>query len=128
MFHLCGNRMTLHRGIAWALVALGVLHLVLGVVWFWEVWLRVAHDGFFDAIDPWMDRNAAFWFTYQALPLLLVGVLCLRLLRDTGRPLPRSIGWWLLGFGALGTFFMPASGFILLALSGMLALFPVRSA
>jgi Family of unknown function (DUF6463) len=119
--------MALHRGIAWALIALGVVQLFLGVYWSWEVWVRVAQDGLFDAIDPWMDRNAAFWFTYLSLPVMFSGVICLRLLRDTGRPLPRVVGYWLLGLGALGTVFMPASGFFLLLIFGGLALLPVES-
>jgi hypothetical protein len=119
--------MTLHRAIAWALIALGAVHLVLGITWFWDVWVRVAHDGLFDAVDPWMDRNAAFWFTYLSLPVMLAGVLCLRLLKDTGRPLPHSIAYWLLGLGGIGTFLMPASGFIFLVLFGALALLPVKA-
>ena len=119
--------MTLHRSIAWALVALGALHLVLGIYWSWEVWVRIARDGFFDAIDPWMDRNAAFWFTYLSLPIMFAGALCLRLLKDTGKPLPRSVGLWLLILGAIGTFFMPASGFIFLLILGALALLPVKA-
>jgi hypothetical protein len=119
--------MTLHRGIAWALVALGALHLGLGITWSWDVWVRIARDGFFDAIDPWMDRNAAFWFTYLGLPIMFVGVLCLRLLKATGRPLPRSVAVWLLGLGAVGTFFMPASGFFFLVILGALALLPART-
>jgi len=119
--------MALHRGVAWALVALGIIHLILGITWSWEVWVRVARDGFFDAIDPWMDRNAAFWFTYLSLPFVFAGVLCLRLLKDTGKPLPRSVGLWLLALGALGTFFMPASGFIFLFILGALVLIPVRA-
>jgi hypothetical protein len=119
--------MTLHRSIAWALVALGVLHLVLGIIWSWEVWIRIAQDGFFDAIDPWMDRNAAFWFTYLSLPLVFGGVLCLQLLKQTRRPLPRSVGLWLLGLGAVGSFFMPASGLVFMMLLGGMALLPVKS-
>ena len=118
--------MTLHRSIAGTLVALGVLHLVLGIYWSWEVWVRVAHEGFFDAIDPWMDRNAAFWFTYLSLPIIFAGVLCLRLLKDTGKPLPRSVSLWLVGLGAIGAFFMPASGFVILIILGALALLPVK--
>lgn len=120
-------RMTLHRGISWALVALGALHLALGIYWSWEVWARIVSDGFFDAIDPWMDRNAAFWFTYLSLPIMFAGVLCLQLLKDTGKPLPRVVGFWLLGMGAVGTFLMPASGFGLLVILGVLALLPVRN-
>lgn len=119
--------MALHRGIAWALIALGAIQCALGIYWSWEVWVRVANDGFFDAIDPWMDRNAAFWFAYLGLPLIFSGVLCVRLLRDTGRPLPQSTGCWLLGLGAVGTFLMPASGLILLAIFGILILLPVRA-
>jgi len=119
--------MTLHRGIAWALVALGALHVVLGIYWSWEVWVRIANDGLFDAIDPWMDRNAAFWFTYLSLPIMFAGVLCLRLLKDTGKPLPRSVGLWLVALGAIGVFFMPASGFIVLVILGVLVLLPVRA-
>lgn len=119
--------MTLHRSIAWALVALGVSQLILGVSWSWEVWVRVAHDGFFDAIDPWMDRNAAFWFAYLGLPIIFSGALCLRLLKDTGRPLPRGVGIWMLCLGAIGTLFIPASGLIFLAVLGALVLLPVKT-
>jgi hypothetical protein len=118
--------MTLHRGIAWALVALGAFHLALSIVWSWEVWERVARDGFFDSIDPWMDRNAAFWFTYLSLPLLFAGALCLRYLKDTGTPLPHSVGYWLLAIGVVSAFFMPASWLGLLAVLGVLVLLPVR--
>lgn len=118
--------MTLHRGIAWALVALGAIQFVLGISWSWEVWVRVAHDGLFDAIDPWMDRNAAFWSAYLSLPIMFAGALCLRLLKETGRPLPRSVGLWLLGLGVVGTFFMPASGFVFLVVLGALTLLRVK--
>ena len=119
--------MTLHRSIAWALVALGALHLVLGIYWSWEVWVRIARDGSFDAIDPWMDRNAAFWFTYLGLPIMFAGALCLRLLKDTAKPLPPTVAYWLLILGAIGTFFMPASGLVFLLILGALALVPVNA-
>lgn len=97
------------------LVATGVLHLLVGLVSYAGPLGAIVRDGLFNAVvpnpaAPAFDRDAAFWFMFFGVMLLLLGGLVHWAQARTGT-LPAFLGWSLLGIGAVGVILMPASGF-----------------
>lgn len=92
-------------------IAVGVLHELVGVALGWEHLVDIAVAGGFNTVtddQPW--RMAIFWFEAFGLLLALVGMAWHHVERQ-GLALPRS---WAIGLalvGLIGVFFMPASGF-----------------
>ena len=104
-----------------SLIAIGILHTVIGVLAFGAPLAHIARDGFFNAVDPHPDRQAAFWFLLTGALLVILGQSTCWTQSRTGT-VPRSLGWGLLGISLLGVILMPASGFWLLLMPAWLAL------
>ena len=92
------------------LVATGILHNVVGLLIFSPILGDIARAGFFNSIDPHMDRNAAFWFLGFGFMLMLMGAAIHWMHEQTGE-VPAFMGWALLAIGLIGVMMMPASGF-----------------
>ena len=95
------------------LMAIGVLHLLAGPIFYPQPLAAIAQDGFFNTVNPnpaQFDREAAFWWTVSGVMLLILGSLVHWAQAQTGR-LPAFFGWALLASGVAGVILMPASGF-----------------
>lgn len=92
------------------LIATGILHNFIGIVLFSPILGDILQAGVFNSIDPHFDRNAAFWFLFGGLMMVLLGMMVQWMYQQTGT-VPAFIGWWLLAIGVIGVIMMPASGF-----------------
>lgn len=115
--------MKLWKYVGVILMVLGVAHLLFALAIDWQVWARIAGDGFLNAIDPHVDRNSAFWFLSLGLFTLPLGYLCDWTIRTRNAPLPAFMGWWFVILGVFGAFFVPVSGFWTLIALGLIVLF-----
>ena len=81
---------------------------------------QIAEAGVIDSIDPYPERQSAFWYLMTGVSLLALGELARWTVRETGR-VPARLGGWLVGMAVTGIVFMPASGFWLVAALGVIA-------
>lgn len=112
-----------NRSLRWLprlIVGTAVVHIGLGLAL--ETPLReIADAGVVDSIDGYPERESAFWYLLTGAFLFALGELARWTARETGR-VPARLGVWLIGIGATGIVFMPASGFWLIAGLGVVAL------
>ena len=116
-----------NRSLRWVprlIVGTAVVHVAAGLAF--ETPIReIADAGVVDSIDPYAERQAAFWYFMTGVSLLALGELARWTVRETGR-VPARLGGWLIGIAATGIVFMPASGFWLVAAVGVIALHAAR--
>lgn len=72
--------------------------------------LDVLRHGWFDAVEPQLDRMVVVWFLFFGFALALFGAL-LRWLEQRSINAPRGFAFALAGLCALGISLMPVSGF-----------------
>ena len=117
----------MNRSLRWLprlIVGTAVIHIAAGLA-LETPFGEIADAGFIDSIDPYPERQAAFWYLMTGVSLLALGELARWTVRETGR-VPARLGGWLIGMGVTGIVFMPASGFWLVAALGLLALRAAR--
>lgn len=91
-------------------IAIGVLHTVVGLA-LGAVPLRgIAADGYVGAVESSFDRMAIFWFLAFGLALMLAGE-AFRAMERSGERVPARLGWMLAAISLLGAAAIPASGF-----------------
>ncbi len=115
----------MERYVGKLLLATAVVHLVVGGAAAAGPLAAVGRAGVVNAVEPHPGRMAAVWFMLFGILLGLLGRLTDWAQAERGR-LPASLGWGLLGLGALGAALMPASGFWLALPQGLLALRAAR--
>lgn len=71
---------------------IGVAHVIFALVIAWDIWVKIAGDGFFNAIGKGLDRSVAFWFMYLGIAFIPLGHLCQWLIKKRNAPLPRLVG------------------------------------
>lgn len=91
--------------------ATGVIHTVVGLAIGTEGYMPIVRDGFVNAVGDDIGRNFSFWFLVLGVFIIFAGLLMQRYIKDTGRPAPRSLGWFLLIFAAIGCVMAPVTGF-----------------
>lgn len=94
---------------AWAIVALGLAHLVFGLVRFRAPLAEAVDAGFIGQFRQSEARRAAFWFLMCAPLLVLAGHLALRAIAAGDAGVLRVIGFYALGSSLVGVAAFPAS-------------------
>lgn len=115
------------RASGYLLIAISILHVGVGIWSYAEPITGIWQDGFFNVVDPYVDRQAAFWFMMAAPLFFAVGQLCCWA-QAQNITLPASLGWNLLAVSTVGAVLMPISGFWLLMLPAFLILVASRQA
>ena len=95
------------------LIAIGIIHIIGNIVYYFEPWSDIVRNGVFNAVDPHFDRGAAFWMLMLSPFVFTLGQFCFWAEEHNVR-LPGFMGWNLLITSAFGAFMMPISGFWLL--------------
>lgn len=104
--------------------AVAVVHIAYGFAML-TPFGEIADAKIVDSIDGYAERESAFWYLMSGAGWLALGELARWALRETGR-IPARFGGWLVGMGVTGIVFMPASGFWLMAVLGVIALRAAR--
>lgn len=95
----------------YSLIAIALLHQVVGLVFYQTALAEILNAGIFNSINPpYWDRDAAFWFLMFGGLFLLLGMLLQWVIEKTGE-IPSFLGWGILLISLIGVFLMPASGF-----------------
>ncbi|EJE48531.1 hypothetical protein PMI14_07053 [Acidovorax sp. CF316] len=106
---------------ACSLLALGVLHIAMGLVRFKQPFLAALSDGLLDAFKTDDSRRLAFWFTLLGPVLMLCGHLALRAAANGDVHTLGLIGLYLLVAALVGIAAFPASPlWALLVVAGVL--------
>lgn len=120
------------RVTGYLLIAISVIHVLVGVWLFAEPLADIIRNGVFntvapDPFTPYFDREDAFWFMIAAPLLFTLGQLCCwaEAQRIT---LPAFLGWNLLAISLVGVLIEPISGFWLLIPPAILILIGSRTA
>ena len=95
----------------WALVVLGVLHVVMGLVRFRESFAAVWREGVIGKFKKDDARRVAFWFTIVGPLMIAVGHLGVRAVYAADFEVVRIIGIYLFVTSALGVIAFPKSPF-----------------
>jgi len=85
----------------------------------------IADDGFVDAVEGDVERGATFWFLAFGVVWFTLGHLTHWVVRRTGQ-VPALVGWWTIGLTVPSLILLPASGFWLALVVGVLALVAAR--
>lgn len=105
---------------AWTLFALGLAHIVFGLLRFRQPLLGALQDGFFGQFSM-PERRAAFWFLLAGPLLMLMGQMAVQAVDKGQLDLLRLIGFYLLPASVIGVAAFPASPlWALLLLSALL--------
>lgn len=89
----------------------GLLHIVVGVIIFWNPLKDIAAAGIFNAIGHDYEKTAAVWFLFSGFFILIGALLMGWVVKTKGLVLPKSVGWYLLAISVTGVILMPVSGF-----------------
>ena len=93
------------------LVAVAVIHTALVGAVFAPQFAALAREGVVNAVGTDAQGGLAVWCALFGLLLLVLGLTIHACERACPGPLPRVLGWSLLGLTAVGVVLMPASGF-----------------
>ncbi|GAB5491778.1 MAG: DUF6463 family protein [Phototrophicaceae bacterium] len=93
------------------LMAIAVLHEVVGLFVYSTPLQDIFQAGFFNTINPpYWERDAAFWFLMFGVTLFLMGWIAQWMLNNIGI-IPKFFSFGLLIMCIIGVMMMPASGF-----------------
>jgi hypothetical protein len=118
------------------MIGTGIIHNAIGFFMMSEVLKDFLKEGFINTVNVQHDRNAVFWFLFSGFMMMFSGVLMNSFIKNTGNPVSRTIGWFLLLLTVTGCVMMPVSGFwivvpqaliIILAKSGQMVTKPVNA-
>ena len=92
-----------------SLIIIGIIHTIFGLGVGYGIFGEMIREGLFNTVVEQFERNAAFWFLYAGLVLILLGLLLDWCERTFGAT-PRFLGWGLLALTVPGVVIMPQSG------------------
>ncbi len=101
----------LKRHIGTLFIATGLIHVISGIVSYYQPVVDMLQSGLFNSIQQQDDRELAFWYFMLGLFIMIVGHMMNWLVRKHGLQLPASVGWYLAMFSLAGIIIMPDSGF-----------------
>lgn len=97
------------RGIAWATLVLGVVHIVFGILRFQQPLAEAVAAGFIDQFRAHEPRRTAFWFLMCGPLLMLVGHLAIRAVAMGDLASLRIAGLYALAASLVGIAAFPVS-------------------
>ena len=97
------------RWVGMAVVAIGIIHVLFGVVVFRGTLVEILRDGIVNTVNGQPDRELSFWFIIFGILTILLGAL-IDWCEANAPMLPRFLGWSLLGLTGICVLIMPLSG------------------
>lgn len=104
--------------VGFIIIVIGILHTILGVIKFSEVFSQMMLEGLFNT-GIGSHRGWAVWFTVTGIVFIILG-FALKFIEESKLNIPNNIGWGCLGVAILGGIIIPLSGFWALLLPGIL--------
>ena len=103
-------------------IIIGLLHTLLGIVKFSDIFAEMILEGFFDS-GMGAERGWAVWFTVTGIVFVLLG-LAIKQIEHQKMTIPKVLGWGLLFMALCGGLMIPVSGFWALLLPAGLIISP----
>jgi hypothetical protein len=91
------------------IIAIGVLHTLVGVFAFRTRLGDFLHEGLVNSVEGSAEREYAFWFLVCGIVWTILGAV-VNWAERTGLPFPRFLGWAIFFFASAVVVMMPASG------------------
>jgi hypothetical protein len=110
----------------WLLIVGSGIHAVLGLFIYSDALRAIASDGWINAVHPFRDREAAWWFFIVGLFYLTAGMVVVWLQRR-GLPVPAFLGWELIGLAVVGSLLAFSPGWPVIAFAGGLVVLASRT-
>lgn len=92
-----------------AIIGIGVLHTVLGFVFFQPTLSEIWSERLFNTVHMQPMREACFWFLFGGIMMIFLGIF-FQWAEQQNLFLPKTFGWLLFGLASVVVFIMPASG------------------
>ena len=110
-----------YRWVGRSIIAVGVIHCVVGVMIFIAPLMEILRDGIWNAVDGFKGRPLAFWFEFAGLLTIVFGLAIDRMEKES-IAMPRVMAYGFSILVALAIIAMPVGGGWLLmpAAMGML--------
>ena len=89
--------------ISFIVLAVGIGHVITGLVIFRPQLRAISNDGFINAVLPHFDRRAALWLILFGVMIAMTGHLLVHAARVGDPTGVRIAGWYLLGVSGVGT-------------------------
>lgn len=99
--------------LAWIVFALGLGHIVTGLIWFRAPLAAAVADGLFDRFKAHESRRTAFWFLIFGPLLMLAGQLGVHAVATGDMAALKLVGGYLLAVSIAGVAAFPKSPFLL---------------
>lgn len=91
------------------IVAVGIIHVAVGLAVFRDPLLAIVRDGVWNAVDGHAGRPLAFWFVFVGFLTIVFGRL-VDWMESRGIPIPQTVGWAFFVLVVLGIVAMPIGG------------------
>ena len=95
--------------VPWGITVLGILHIGMGVVRFWQPFSAALQDGFIGAFSTSDARRVAAWFTLFGPPIAVCGHLAIRAAAASDLETLKIIGFYLSATALFGVAAFPYS-------------------
>ncbi len=92
------------------LILTGIIHNVTGIGIGWEVLASILSEGLVNSVNQEYDRNAVFWFLATGFFWIVLGHMLHRSIKNSNKPAPPFVGWYMLAFAIVGCAISPVSG------------------
>ena len=96
---------------AWTMFALGVGHIVVGLVFFKRQFASAAGEGWIGRFQGVDSRRLAFWFTVFGPLVMMGGQIAVHAVQAGDLGLLRLIGYYLVAVALMGVTALPKSPF-----------------
>ncbi len=96
---------------AWTMFALGVAHIVVGLVFFRQQFATAAGEGWIGCFHGVDSRRLAFWFTVFGPLVMMGGQIAVHAVHAGDLALLKLIGYYLVAIALMGVTALPKSPF-----------------
>jgi len=96
------------------LLATGILHTIVAVLFERESLWAILREGLFDTVGDDLTRGRAFWFLFCGITFIFLGQVLHHYIKKEQKPAPLFLGYYMLVLSVVGCIIIPASGFLLI--------------
>jgi hypothetical protein len=109
------------------LVATGILHSIVAILFGKDDLWAIFQDGLLDAVGEDVPREFAFWFLICGIFVVFLGQILHYYIKKEQRPAPLFLGYNILVLSVIGCVIVPVSGFWLFIPQALIIIFAKRN-
>ncbi|WP_029902511.1 DUF6463 family protein [Prevotella sp. 10(H)] len=108
------------------LIITGIIHTAVAILLGKDSYTEMIKGGLYNSVNDDFTRGFAFWFFICGLLVMMLGYLAHIFIRETGKPLPAFLGYFLLVASIIGCIIEPVSGFWLFLPQALIIIIAAR--